>query len=39
MEQEFAEMFGRKADLRAPKELSRYFRDQVLADAREECVA
>ncbi len=39
MEQELAEMFGRRVDLRTPKELSRYFRDQVLADAQEEYVA
>ena len=32
-------MFGRQVDLRTPKELSRYFRDQVLADAQEEYVA
>ena len=39
MEQELTEMFGREVDLRTPRELSRYFRDQVLADAREEYVA
>lgn len=39
MEQELTEMFGRRVDLRTPKELSRYFRDQVLADALEEYVA
>ena len=39
MEHELTEMFGRRVDLRTPKELSRYFRDQVLADAQEEYVA
>jgi uncharacterized protein len=39
MEWELAEMFGRRVDLRTPQELSRYFRDQVLADAQEEYVA
>jgi hypothetical protein len=29
----------RRVELRTPKELSRYFRDQVLADAQEEYVA
>lgn len=33
MERELAEMVGRKVDLRTPKELSRYFRDEVLARA------
>ncbi|MCL0040983.1 nucleotidyltransferase domain-containing protein [Thermodesulfovibrionales bacterium] len=36
MEIELAEMFGRKADLRTPAELSRYFRDDVLKKARVE---
>jgi predicted nucleotidyltransferase len=39
MEQELTEMFGRRVDLRTPKELSRHFRDEVLADAQEEYVA
>jgi uncharacterized protein len=39
MEQELGELFGRRVDLRTPKELSRYFRDQVLEDAQEEYVA
>jgi len=39
MEQELTEMFGRRVDLRTPKELSRHFRDQVLADAQDEYVA
>jgi predicted nucleotidyltransferase len=30
---ELSEMMGRKVDLRTPKELSRYFRDEVLAEA------
>jgi len=33
MEMELSEMIGRKVDLRTPKELSRYFRDEVLAEA------
>lgn len=33
MELELSEMFGRKADLRTPEELSRYFRDEVVASA------
>ena len=33
MEEELAEIAGRKVDLRTPQELSRYFRDKVLAEA------
>ena len=33
MEIELSEMLGRKADLRTPQELSRYFRDKVVASA------
>ena len=33
MELELAEILGRKVDLRTPAELSRYFRDEVLAGA------
>jgi len=33
MEQELTQLVGRQVDLRTPKELSRYFRDQVLASA------
>ncbi len=33
MERELAELFGRKVDLRTAAELSRYFRDQVVASA------
>jgi len=33
MEDELAELIGRRADLRTPQELSRYFRDRVLAEA------
>jgi len=33
MEDELAQTLGRSVDLRAPQELSRYFRDQVLASA------
>lgn len=33
MEQELSEMLGRKADLRTAEDLSRYFREKVVADA------
>jgi predicted nucleotidyltransferase len=33
MELELSELVGRKVDLRTPGELSRYFRDEVLANA------
>lgn len=33
MENELSEMIGRKADLRTPNELSRYFRQEVLDSA------
>ena len=33
MEAELSEIIGRKVDLNTPQFLSRYFRDQVLADA------
>lgn len=33
MEAELAELFGRTVDLRTPQELSRYFRDHVVATA------
>ncbi len=33
MELELGAMLGRKVDLRTPGELSRYFRDEVLANA------
>jgi hypothetical protein len=33
MEIELSAMFGRKVDLRTPGDLSRYFRDEVLAGA------
>jgi predicted nucleotidyltransferase len=33
MEIELSEMLGRKVDLRTPRELSRYFRDEVIARA------
>ena len=33
MELELSELIGRKVDLRTPGELSRYFRDDVLASA------
>ncbi|MCC6580179.1 MAG: nucleotidyltransferase family protein [Phycisphaeraceae bacterium] len=34
MEQELTAIVGRQVDLRTPAELSRYFRDQVLAEAK-----
>lgn len=33
MEMELSELVGRKVDLRTPDELSRYFRDKVMASA------
>ena len=33
MEQELSEILGRKADLRTPQELSRYFRQEVIDSA------
>jgi uncharacterized protein len=33
MESELSEIFRRKVDLRTPEELSRYFRDEVVASA------
>ena len=36
MEIELTEIIGRKVDLRTPAELSRYFRDDVLSQARPE---
>jgi predicted nucleotidyltransferase len=33
MEIELSEMIGRQVDMRTPQELSRYFRDEVLATA------
>jgi uncharacterized protein len=33
MEMELSSLLGRKVDLRTPGELSRYFRDQVMATA------
>jgi len=33
MERELSELIGRKADLRTPQDLSRYFRDEVVAAA------
>ena len=39
LQQELSEIVGRPVDLRTPQELSRYFRDEVLAEAREEYVA
>ncbi|MHB0915991.1 MAG: nucleotidyltransferase family protein [Thermoleophilia bacterium] len=33
MERELADSIGRKVDLRTPQEMSRYFRDEVVANA------
>jgi len=33
MEDELTQMLGRKADLRTPEDLSRYFREKVLSEA------
>lgn len=33
LEIELSEMLGRRVDLRTPEDLSRYFRDEVLAEA------
>jgi predicted nucleotidyltransferase len=33
MEIDLSEMLGRKVDLRTPEELSRYFREEVVAEA------
>ncbi len=39
MELELSELLGRKADLRTPAELSRYFRQEVLAAAETQYVS
>jgi hypothetical protein len=36
---ELSELLGRKVDLRTPEDLSRHFRDEVLAEAKTEYVA
>jgi len=33
MEEELTEILGRKADMRTPQDLSRYFRDEVVRNA------
>ena len=38
IEEELSKIFGRKVDLNTPHFLSRYFRDQVLADAEDQYV-
>lgn len=35
MQDELSQLLGRRADLRTPQELSKYFRDEVLAEAEE----
>ena len=39
MEAELSELLGRKADIRTPAELSRYFRNEVLAAAETQYVS
>jgi len=39
MERELADILGRKADMRTPNDLSRYFRDEVVNNARIEYAA
>lgn len=39
MEEELSEILGRKADMRTPRDLSRYFRDEVVRTARVEYAA
>jgi len=39
MQQELTDILGHKVDLNTPAELSRYFRDEVLREARELYVA
>jgi uncharacterized protein len=39
MEGELSELLGRRADIRTPAELSRYFRDEVLAAAETQYVS
>jgi len=39
MQDELGELLGRKVDLNTPNELSKYFRDEVLAEAEEQYVA
>lgn len=34
MERELSELLGRKADLNTPRDLSRYFRDAVVCEAK-----
>ncbi len=39
MEDELSQIIGRKVDLHTPADLSRYFRDEVLAEAEDQYVA
>ena len=39
MEEELSELFGRKVDIRTPRDLSRYFRDEVLESAEVQYIA
>jgi uncharacterized protein len=39
MESELSELIGRKADIRTPAELSRYFRQEVLSSAEPQYVS
>jgi len=39
LQRELSELLGRQADVRTPRDLSRYFRDQVTAEAEEQYAA
>lgn len=39
MEEELSGILGRKADMRTPRDLSRYFREEVVANAQVQYVA
>ena len=39
VQEELSQMIGRRVDLRTPRELSKYFRDEVLAEAEDVYVA
>jgi predicted nucleotidyltransferase len=39
VQEELSQIFGRRVDLRTPRELSKYFREEVLAEAEDVYVA
>ena len=39
VQEELSQIIGRRVDLRTPRELSKYFRDEVLAEAEDVYVA